>query len=108
MMLCELLWVATAWAVNMRLVEESVMAGAWIVMAFRSGICQRPRPYVPARSMPLRPSPVGQVRCGCKRGHRRVRQAGSERAPAVGGGTSCNCLGREDARVHRNVDGVGI
>src|ERR1700742_2220471 len=60
MMLCGLLWVATAWAVNMRLVEESVMAGAWIVMAFRSGICQRPRPYVPARSMPLRPSPVGR------------------------------------------------
>ena len=43
-MVCGLLCVATACAANMMLVEESVMAGAWIVVAFSSGICQRPRP----------------------------------------------------------------
>src|SRR5581483_8121431 len=56
---CEALCVETGCAPKLSAVVESVIAGAFVWIAVSNGICQRPRPYVPARSMPRRPSPVG-------------------------------------------------
>ena len=44
---------------NVTVAGTSSIWGAAAVIAVSSGICQIPRPYVPTRSSPTRPSPVG-------------------------------------------------
>jgi hypothetical protein len=44
---------------KVRLLGAIVSAGCASETAVSNGCCHRPRPYVPARSRPSRPSPVG-------------------------------------------------
>jgi hypothetical protein len=56
---CIALCVFTCCGPNVKLAAENVITGCTGLVADSSGVSQMPRPYVAARNMPFRPSPVG-------------------------------------------------